>query len=260
MILSLLVSFTFAINIWERLDAPMVAGHRGGMQDSSYNTLERFRQAIREDVDILEMDLRTTKDGIVVVFHDEDLDGKTHCSGLVANTNWDIVKNCKYDGTQHKVPSFEQVVIEVAGRKILNAEFKTLSTIAPSIKILRQYQAYDWIYFQVNSEMDKYHAARAIDRGVALLYKPRNEQELTWLETINDPMIVVAQMDKDFVNRQRIERVHRLGKFVSVNSWKWDLLEERFQSKCQSLYAMGIDITVTNNTIDCVRVRNRIRQ
>jgi glycerophosphoryl diester phosphodiesterase len=237
----------------------MVAGHRGGMQANSYNTLERFEAAIKEDVDILEMDLRTTSDGVVVVFHDEDLDRKTNCRGLVASLPWERVKTCKYKGTNHLVPSFEQVIQLVKARAIVNAEFKTMSTIKPSILLTKTNDAYSWVYFQVNSEMDKYNEARSIDTQVALLYKPRSERELQWLEEINDPQIVIAHMDKDFVTKERVERMHRLGKFVSVNSWKWDSLEERFKSTCKKIFDLKIDIAVTNNTIDCVKVRNSIK-
>jgi glycerophosphoryl diester phosphodiesterase len=256
---SLMLSFGFSLSIWDRLEPTMVAGHRGGMFSNSYNTLERFETAIKEDVDILEMDLRTTSDGVVVVFHDEDLDRKTNCKGLVASLPWERVKTCKYKGTNHLVPSFEQILQLVNARAIVNAEFKTLSTIKPSIQITKVFNAYSWVYFQVNSEMDKYLEARRYDTQIALLYKPRNEQELQWLEQSNDPQIIIAQMDKDFVTKERVERIHKLGKFVSVNSWKWDTLEERFQSTCKKIFDLKIDIAVTNNNIDCVEVRDSIK-
>lgn len=259
MIVSLLISLGFSFTIWDRLESPMVAGHRGGTQSDSYNTIERFEEAIEEDVDILEMDLRLSQDGVVVVFHDEDLDKKTNCQGLVAKRTWEYIKNCTYKSTNHKVPSFQQVVDKVSTRAIINAEFKTLPVIKPTLTIVKTMNIYDWAYFQVNAEMDKYREARGIDNDVALLYKPTNERELKWLETINDPMIIVAHMDKKFVTAERIARVHALGKFVSVNSWKWDVFEERFSSTCKKLYDMGIDFAVANNTIDCVRVRNSIR-
>lgn len=259
MIITLLISLGFSSTIWDRLESPMVAGHRGGTQSASYNTIERFEEAIAEDVDILEMDLRLSLDGVVVVFHDEDLDHKTNCKGLVAKRNWDYIKNCVYKGTNHKVPSFQQVVNKVSERAIINAEFKTVPVIRPTLAIVKTMNIYDWAYFQVNAELDKYREARSIDAAVALLYKPTTNRELTWLEQINDPMIIMAHMDKAFVTKERIARVHALGKYVSVNSWKWDRLEERFSSTCKKLYGLGIDIAVANNTIDCVRVRNTIK-
>ena len=250
---------SFSYTIWDRMESPMVAGHRGGMHAASYNTLERFEDAIQEGVDILEMDLRLSKDGVVVVFHDEDLDHKTNCKGLIAEKSWDYIKTCLFDGTKHLIPSFQQVVDLVNSRAIINAEFKTIPVIKPTLQIVKDSNLYAWAYFQVNAELDKYAEARKIDTEVGLLYKPRSEKELKWLETTQDPQIIVAHMDKAFVTRERIARVHALGKFVSVNSWKWDILEERFKSTCKKLYDLGIDIPVTNNTVDCVKVRNSIK-
>jgi glycerophosphoryl diester phosphodiesterase len=50
-----------------------VVGHRGNAAHAPENTLESFRQAVDLGVDALELDVRVTADGVVVVLHDPTL-------------------------------------------------------------------------------------------------------------------------------------------------------------------------------------------
>ena len=59
-----------------------IYGHRGCMGMFPENTLLGFRKAIELGVDGLEIDVHMTKDGEIVVIHDETLDRTTNGSGL----------------------------------------------------------------------------------------------------------------------------------------------------------------------------------
>jgi len=65
--------------------APLLMAHRGGAALAPENTIEAFREAVeRWGADVLEMDVRTTRDGELVVIHDETVDRTTDGSGTVA--------------------------------------------------------------------------------------------------------------------------------------------------------------------------------
>lgn len=53
---------------------PWVVGHRGAMGHAPENTMTSFEQAITLGADMLEFDVRLTKDGVPVVVHDANLD------------------------------------------------------------------------------------------------------------------------------------------------------------------------------------------
>jgi glycerophosphoryl diester phosphodiesterase len=61
-----------------------VIGHRGNRAHAPENTLESLRQAVALGVDAVEFDLRVTREGTLVVIHDETLDRTTNGSGPVA--------------------------------------------------------------------------------------------------------------------------------------------------------------------------------
>jgi glycerophosphoryl diester phosphodiesterase len=79
--------------------APLLIAHRGGSALAPENTLLAFRRAIDWwHADFLELDVRPTRDGEVVVFHDEALDRTTDGTGPVASHTLDELRarDCGY--------------------------------------------------------------------------------------------------------------------------------------------------------------------
>ncbi|MBL9027286.1 MAG: glycerophosphodiester phosphodiesterase [Myxococcales bacterium] len=56
-----------------RADRPAIVGHRGARGEHPENTLESFAAAKAQRADAIELDVRPTRDGVLVVFHDPDL-------------------------------------------------------------------------------------------------------------------------------------------------------------------------------------------
>jgi glycerophosphoryl diester phosphodiesterase len=70
--------------------APLLFAHRGGARLAPENTIEAFRVAVdRWGADILEMDVRLTRDGQMVVIHDETVDRTTDGRGPVASFDFE---------------------------------------------------------------------------------------------------------------------------------------------------------------------------
>lgn len=63
---------------------PLVFAHRGGRGLAPENTLTVFQQAVELGVDVLELDIRATRDGELVVIHDKLVDRTTDGTGPVA--------------------------------------------------------------------------------------------------------------------------------------------------------------------------------
>ena len=78
------------------LKLPKVIGHRGAKGYAPENTLESIRTAADMGVEWVELDVKLTRDGVPVIFHDEDLARVTNGSGLMAETDYDDIKEKKY--------------------------------------------------------------------------------------------------------------------------------------------------------------------
>src|SRR5688572_661055 len=57
--------------VTSRSGKTLVIAHRGGAKESTENTIEAFQRAGRIGADGIETDLRLTRDGVVVIYHDE---------------------------------------------------------------------------------------------------------------------------------------------------------------------------------------------
>lgn len=62
---------------------PLVIAHQGGGGLWPGNTLFAFQRAVEMGVDVLEMDLHITADGVLVLMHDETVDRTTDGSGSI---------------------------------------------------------------------------------------------------------------------------------------------------------------------------------
>lgn len=71
------------VGYYQNAPRPMVIAHQGGDGLWPSNTLFAFEHAAELGVDVLEMDIHMTKDGVLVVSHDETVDRLTDGEGLI---------------------------------------------------------------------------------------------------------------------------------------------------------------------------------
>jgi glycerophosphoryl diester phosphodiesterase len=88
---------------------PQLIAHRGGPAYAPENTLAAFRQAIALGVDWLEMDVQMSKDGTLVVMHDETVDRTTNGTGRIADLTLEQIRALDA-GNGEPVPTFEEVI------------------------------------------------------------------------------------------------------------------------------------------------------
>lgn len=68
-----------------RKDAPLVMAHRGSSDELPENTFAAFKRALEQGSDVLETDIRFTRDDAIVVMHDATLERTTDRSDTVAH-------------------------------------------------------------------------------------------------------------------------------------------------------------------------------
>lgn len=110
----------------------LVAGHRGIKTLYPENTMVSFKAAHDAGVDMIEMDLRLTKDGKLVVIHDTTLDRTTDGTGVVSDFTLSELKKldagCKFDArfAGEKMITFDEFLEFVKTTDLLlNVELKS---------------------------------------------------------------------------------------------------------------------------------------
>jgi len=108
-----------------------VIAHRGASKDAPENTLKAFQLAMDQGSDMIELDLKLSKDGELVVFHDRSLKRTSNGEGRLANYTLEELKRLdagswfdpqNFAGEQ--IPTLREVLELTAGKIMLNVEIK----------------------------------------------------------------------------------------------------------------------------------------
>ena len=92
----------------------VVICHRGASEHAHENTLEAFRATFELGGDGNEFDIRKTKDGVLVVFHDDMLDHLLEAYGDVSDYSWEELQRFRFRdpgrfGEQCRIPTLVEV-------------------------------------------------------------------------------------------------------------------------------------------------------
>lgn len=105
----------------------IVVAHRGDWRNAPENSLQAIKNCIEMGVDMVEIDVRETKDGELVLMHDETIDRTTKASGYVKDWTLDSLKTLRLiDGlgveTNHQIPTLEEALLVAKGKILVNLD------------------------------------------------------------------------------------------------------------------------------------------
>ncbi len=109
---------------------PYVMAHRGASGYAPENTLAAFHLAIRQGADLLETDLRFTRDGALVCIHDATVDRTTDGHGAVSDMTLAEVKKLRVRSAfddrypNERAPTLEELLDATPGDVALALELK----------------------------------------------------------------------------------------------------------------------------------------
>lgn len=102
--------------------SPLVIAHRGASGYRPENTLSAYELAVAQRADMIEIDLHRTRDGAIVVTHDEDLSGLGG-RGEIADARFEEVRALDA-GAGQRVPTLDEVLDGFGERIPFNLELK----------------------------------------------------------------------------------------------------------------------------------------
>ncbi|HEY0659412.1 MAG TPA: glycerophosphodiester phosphodiesterase, partial [Pyrinomonadaceae bacterium] len=142
------------------ISRPLAIAHRGGAGLHPENTLYAFQKVYDLGVDVIELDVRSTSDGTLIVLHDASVDRTTDGGGRVnemsigevkkldAGYRWtfDQGKTFPFRGSKITIPTLPEVFAAFPEMKF-NIEPKqgSPSIIKPLCGIIREYKMVDKI-------------------------------------------------------------------------------------------------------------------
>ena len=208
------------------LKLPKVIGHRGVAAYAPENTLESIHMAADMGVEWVELDVKLTKDQVPILFHDETLERITGAQGIVAETNYDDLKQLEagswfgdsFSGIT--IPTLEEAVDVLIERNLgLNLEIKPCpgrerETAEAALDCLSQiWDDHDRILissFQHVSLEAALEMAQDWQRGLLL---PEEWPE-NWHELSEYLKVTTLNINGNEVTREQIEDIMDLNKQI----------------------------------------------
>ncbi len=153
-----------AAAILHRLKHPMpnhilVVSHRGDWRYAPENSLMAIQRCIDLGVDIVEIDVRLTSDGVLVAMHDLTVDRTTNGSGAVNALTLEQIKGlrlknaCGIPGSAQLVPTLEEVMRLCKGKIMVNLDKTEGKTVREAYEVLRKTGTVDQAIFKGNDDV-----------------------------------------------------------------------------------------------------------
>ncbi|WP_290369680.1 glycerophosphodiester phosphodiesterase family protein, partial [Peribacillus simplex] len=130
----------------------LIFAHRGSAGTHPENTMSAFKEAARVGADGIETDVQLSKDGEVVIIHDEKLDRTTNASGYVKDRTLMELKTLNASAThkgklgKEKIPTLEELFIWLYDNQLFcNIELKNTLFLYPGLeeKVIRLIRTYE---------------------------------------------------------------------------------------------------------------------
>ena len=228
---------------WAFLDhpTPIAFAHRGDGRLPE-NTMAAFESAVRLGYRYLETDVRTTRDGVAVAFHDETLDRLAGRPGRLAELPWSEAKRIKIDDRE-PLARLDEVLGTWPGIRV-NVDPKCDAAIEPLVAALRRADAVGRVCVGSFSDRRIERARRQL--GPALCWSP-GPRAITRLRAASlglpfaAPRAPCVQVPLSYrglpiVDRAFVEAAHRRGSAVHV----WTVNEAKVMNRLLDLGVDGI--------------------
>lgn len=104
-----------------------VVAHRGDWRYAPENSIAAIEHSIAVGVDIVELDVKLTRDSVLIVMHDATLDRTTTGKGKVADWTLDSIRRLYLRNgcgirTKYRIPTLEEALIAARGDVLINLD------------------------------------------------------------------------------------------------------------------------------------------
>ena len=237
-------------------DYVWVAAHRADYVFAPENSIQALENAIYFGADLIETDVRLTKDGHVIMMHDYTVDRMTNGTGRVSNLTLEEIKALRLKNnwggaTDYQVPTLEEFIQVAKGKVCLYLdkagydlpEHEEGHLVKELLKILKKHDVLEESVFVLNWPYEK--AKRIFGEDLEkVIYCPVIEDKIPDLETYVNEYI------------EKLSPVAFQFRFDSLKTRTYQLLPKVLASGSKAFVAATWD-THTANHSDRVSIFKR---
>lgn len=227
----------------------LTMAHRGCSYDAPENTMMAFENAVKATADYIELDVHETKDGVIVVIHDDSLKRTTGVNKKIYDVTYDEIKNLdagSYFGNDEKykecrIPTLEEVMEYTKGKIKLNIEIK-LSDKEPDLvnSVAELIEKYEYI--------DDCYVTSMNYRALTQIKEINPEIKTGYVLTeaygnfYNIENVDAFSVNLAYINKSVVDAIHYRGKKLFV----WTINNKKDAEK---LVVMGVDAIISDNPV-----------
>jgi glycerophosphoryl diester phosphodiesterase len=148
----------------------IVIAHRGSHLIKPENSIAAIEEAINLGADYVEIDLRTTRDGHLVLIHNETVDHTTNGKGRIGDLNLDQVEKLVLyakDGQLYRLPTFKEALKACKNRINIYLDFKD-ADVAQAYKEIKSAGMEKQILVYIN-KTEQYKSWRTLAPNMPLM-------------------------------------------------------------------------------------------
>ncbi|PHN05454.1 glycerophosphodiester phosphodiesterase family protein [Flavilitoribacter nigricans] len=239
----------------------LVAAHRAAHQIHPENSLPAIQHAIDLGVDIIELDVQVTKDGIPVLMHDRTIDRTTTGSGRVPEYTLQELRQLRLihqgDTTDQLIPTFEEALRLSKKKVLIDVDLKT-DQLAPILAVAKATGTERQLVF-FDSDYEALHYIQAEDPGLLLMPRAYSYEMADSAITAFSPEIV--HIDFSFYDRETVRLIRENRARIWINALGGidrAIGTTGEQNALDSLLRFGANVVQTDNPrelIDLLRSR-----
>ncbi|GAA0880747.1 glycerophosphodiester phosphodiesterase family protein [Algoriphagus jejuensis] len=177
---------------WTADRIPMVSAHRGGpYPDFPENAIETFAHVLEFTPTIIELDVAMTKDSVLVLMHDDDLDRTTNGTGKVEEVTFEYIQGLLLEDnegklTEFKVPTLKEALVWSKGKALLTVDIKKSVPFEKVVEEVHETQSEAHaalITYSFAAAKKLHHLAPKLMLSITI----RNEEEIERMEETGIP-------------------------------------------------------------------------
>lgn len=179
-----------------------IVAHRGDHVEVPENTLAAYQKAIEHGIDYVEIDLRTTKDSVLVIMHDGTVDRMTDGKGKVKDLAFAEIQQLKVlDKTKpgsptYTIPTFDEVLKTCRKKVHIYLDFKDAS-VQQAYDMIRKYHMEQEVIVYINAPQQYIDWKRIAPAMPLMLSLPDNVKSVDELKAFITKT-PVALLDGDY--------------------------------------------------------------
>ncbi|BBE31708.1 glycerophosphoryl diester phosphodiesterase [Tepiditoga spiralis] len=239
-------NYTFSMEKVNFNSKVYVNAHRGDYLSAPENTISAIKVAVKNKADFAEIDVRLTKDNIVVLSHDSSLKRVADKNITVENSFYKDLKDINVGEDyefDEKIPTLEEV-IEYAKNKIkLNIEIKIKNhdykLVDEVIKLIKKYKfEHECIITSLDyNALKRVKVLYPVLKTGLIMYVKLGKME----PILKNKNIDVFSMEESQIDKRVIETIHKYNKKIFV----WTVNDEESMDLFINL---GVDGIITDYT------------